>query len=155
MVWLRVRHKVLLCGCLLAAVLGCTKNPSGVVARDGRLYVQIDVPVGAADARLLFLDIRVEGYDQLFKYKIFDYRNEQYAIDRGMDIEGAYEWSEVIGRPVDYLDMMLPGGTEVIVQVKDAAVYRGHESLTFRIDGNAGVRSYMTESGRYELERLY
>lgn len=143
---------------LLVVLLGCAHNPVGGNFRDGRILLTIDIPVGSAGHAapgLLHIHTKVEGYDEMFVTKVFDYRREQNARARGIDFEGAWNWAEIHGRPTDFLGMMIKGGSEVTVQVLDDAVYRGHESLTFKMDGNTGLRSYMTENGRYELERLY
>ena len=143
---------------LLAALAGgCATNPSGGTMEDGRIYVTVNMPVGLGRGYLLRITTWVEGYEEPFVTELFDYRQEASALRQNIDFEGALDWSEHDNKPLDVVGLMVPGGTEVRIKASDYDIYLLTQELTFRVDGNVGLRVYAVppDNKAYQIERLY
>jgi hypothetical protein len=106
---------------------------------------------------MIMIIVQVEGYDEAFVTKVFDYRREESARRQKVDFEGALNWQDFDKRPIDVTKKMLEGGTEVVVMAKDYTIMYLTKEMRFKIDGNAGLRVYSPapDYQTYELERLY
>ena len=141
---------------LLSGILilnGCARNPTGSLFQDGRLFAIVDLDSEFASARFLTIQADVEEFEPVL-IKVFDFDNKGNILDNlRLDVEGALNWPEVQGKPIDVTGKIITGGSEVRVTT---ATY-GLDSITlppFKLDGNMSVRIFILDPDAPGSKRL-
>ncbi|MBI4530130.1 MAG: hypothetical protein HY709_01290 [Candidatus Latescibacteria bacterium] len=132
---------------------GCARNPTSSLFQDGRLFAIVDLDSGFASARYLTIQADIEGFEPML-IKVFDFDNKGTILDNlQLDVEGALNWPEVQGKPIDVLGKIIKGGSEV--RVTTATYGLDFISLPpFKLDGNMSVRVFILDPDAPGSKRL-
>ena len=132
--WLGWITLVALIGFALATCAHNTVNPSG----DGRLFMLLDMPSRVSGGTIR-ITAEVENHDPV--EMVICSNPETNTAVLCLSTDNPLDWRDLQGRPIDLLDTVIDGGSEVRFHVRDNTF--DTNQIAFTLDGNTTIRLFI------------